>query len=150
MEPHHLVTSDGRWYLVAWDLDQDDWRIFRADRISPRTPTGPRFIPRQIPGGDVAEYVSARFKGSSSINRWPYSGKVILGRPASEVLPFAGDGIVEDLGADRCSLEAGSWSWVALAASLNRFDCDIEVIGPAQLSDAFAQLARRNADTAAR
>ena len=150
VEPCHLVTSDGRWYLVAWDLDQDDWRIFRADRISARTPTGPRFIPRQIPGGDVAEYVSARFKGSSSINRWPYSGKVILGRPASEVLPFAGDGIVEDLGADRCSLEAGSWSWVALAASLSRFDCDIEVIGPAQLSDAFAQLARRNADTAAR
>src|SRR5690606_9150152 len=26
VEPHHLVTSHGRWYLVGWDLDRDDWR----------------------------------------------------------------------------------------------------------------------------
>ncbi|MGW4798330.1 helix-turn-helix transcriptional regulator, partial [Nonomuraea sp. NPDC004297] len=41
-QPHHLVAWGGRWYLVAWDLDRDDWRIFRADRITPRTPNGPR------------------------------------------------------------------------------------------------------------
>jgi len=149
VEPHHLVTSHRRWYLVAWDLDRDDWRIFRADRITPRTPTGPRFSPREIPGGDVAEYVSARFKGSERTNAWPCTGKVELDRPASYVLPFAGDGIVEDLGEGRCSLEAGSWSWVALAAAFTRFDTDIRVVGPPQLRDAFAQLAARNAATAA-
>lgn len=150
VEPHHLVTSHGRWYLVAWDLERDDWRIFRADRITPRSPTGPCFVPREIPGGDVSEFVSARFKGSDQSNRWPCNGKVILGRPASYVLPFAGDGIVEDLGPDRCSLEVGSWSWIALAASLNRFDTDIEVIHPPELTEAFAQLAARNAATAAK
>jgi predicted DNA-binding transcriptional regulator YafY len=149
VEPHHLVTSHGRWYLVAWDLDHDDWRLFRADRITPRTPTGPRFAPRDIPGGDVAGYVSARFKGSERANRWPCTGKVVLHRPASYVLPFAGDGTVEDLGPHRCSLEVGSWSWIALAAALNRFDTDIEVLRPPQLRDAFAQLAARNAATAA-
>ncbi|QXW00173.1 helix-turn-helix transcriptional regulator [Rhodococcus globerulus] len=149
VEPHHLVTSNRRWYLVAWDLERDEWRIFRADRIAPRTPNGPRFMPREIPGGDVTEYVSGRFKGSEQTNKWPCHGKVILHRPASYVLPFAGDGIVEDLGPDRCSLEAGSWSWVALAASLNRFDTDIDVVGPAELTRAFAQLAARNAATAA-
>jgi predicted DNA-binding transcriptional regulator YafY len=149
VEPHHLVTSHGRWYLVAWDLGDDDWRIFRADRITPRTPPGPRFTPRRIPGGDVSEYVSARFKGSDLRNRWPCSGKVVLHLPAADVVPFAGDGIVEDLGADRCTLEAGSWSWVALAASLNRFDTEIEVVSPPELTDAFAQLAARNARTAA-
>jgi predicted DNA-binding transcriptional regulator YafY len=149
VEPHHLVTSHGRWYLVAWDLEHDEWRIFRADRITPRTPNGPRFTPREIPGGDVAEYISARFKGSERTNRWPCYGKVILDRPAGYVLPFAGDGIVEDLGPDRCSLEVGSWSWIALAASLNRFDTDIEVISPPELTEAFAQLAARNAATAA-
>lgn len=71
VEPHHLVTSKRRWYLVAWDLARDDWRIFRADRITPRTPNGPRFTPKEIPGGDVSEYVSARFKGSEHINNWP-------------------------------------------------------------------------------
>ncbi|MDV6261975.1 helix-turn-helix transcriptional regulator [Rhodococcoides yunnanense] len=148
VEPHHVVTSHGRWYLVAWDLEHDDWRIFRAHRITPRIPTGPRFAPREIPGGDVSEFVSARFKGSERTNQWPCTGKVILGRPASYVLPFAGDGIVEDLGSGRCSLEVGSWSWVALAAALNRFDTDIEVVGPPELTRAFAQLASRNQATA--
>jgi predicted DNA-binding transcriptional regulator YafY len=150
VEPHHLVTSHGRWYLVAWDLERDDWRIFRADRITPHSPTGPRFSPREIPGGDVTAFVSARFKGSDQGDRWPCNGKVILDRPASYVLPFAGDGIVEDLGPNQCSLEVGSWSWIALAASLNRFDTDIEVIHPPELTEAFAQLAARNAATAAR
>ncbi|MGM1018866.1 MAG: helix-turn-helix transcriptional regulator [Actinomycetota bacterium] len=149
-EPHHLVTSHGRWYLVAWDLDHSDWRLFRADRITLRTPNGPRFTPRTVPGGDVAEYVSARFKGSERENRWPCTGTVILDLPAREVRPFAGDGTVVELGGGRCRLELGSWSWVALAASLNRFDTDIEVIEPPELREAFSRLAARNAATAAR
>ncbi|KJL31465.1 helix-turn-helix transcriptional regulator [Microbacterium azadirachtae] len=148
VEPQHLVTAQGRWYLVAWDFDRDDWRLFCADRITPRTPTGPRFTPREVPGGDVAAYVSARFKGSDAADRWPCSGKVVLSLPARDVLPFAGDGIVEDLGPTRCSLEIGSWSWVALAASLNRFDTDIDVIRPPELAEAFGVLATRNAATA--
>jgi predicted DNA-binding transcriptional regulator YafY len=148
VEPHHLVTSHGRWFLVAWDLDRDDWRIFRADRVSPRAPTGPRFAPRDIPGGDVARYVSARFTGSAQHDEWPCTGTVVLNRPASEVLPFAGDGVVEPLGVDRCRLELGSWSWVALAASFNRFDTDIEVVHPPELAEAFGVLAARNAASA--
>lgn len=147
VEPHHLVTSHGRWYLVAWDLEHQDWRLFRADRITPRSPSGPRFTPREVPGGDVAEYVAARFKGSPERNVWPCNGTVILGRPAREVRPFAGDGHVEELGPDRCRLEAGAWSWVALAASFNRFDTDIEVVGPPELTAAFGVLAARNAAT---
>lgn len=159
VEPHHLVTVHRRWYLVAWDLEHADWRIFRADRITPHSPTGPRFAPRPIPGGNVAEYVSARFTGlepgstesdsTAPGNSWPCTGKVVLHRPASGVLPFAGDAVVEDLGDDRCSVEAGSWSWIALAAWLGRFDTDIEVIGPPQLADAFAALATRYAASAA-
>ncbi|WP_349897656.1 helix-turn-helix transcriptional regulator [Parafrigoribacterium soli] len=148
VEPHHLVTSHGRWYLVAWDLERDDWRIFRADRITPRTPTRLRFAPREIPGGDVAGFVSAQFTGSVDSNRWPCMGKVLLHRAARDVLPFAGDGIVEDLGPDLCSLEVGSWSWISLAAALNRFDAEIEVIEPPELRDAFARLAVRNSATA--
>ena len=148
VEPHHLVTSHGRWYLVAWDLARDDWRIFRADRIAPRTPTGPRFSPREVPGGDVAAYLAGRFKGSDGADRWPCIGTVVLARPASEVLSFAVDGTVEDLGPDRCRLEAGSWSWMALAASVARFDADVEVVGPPELAEAFARLSMRAAAAA--
>ena len=149
VEPHHVVTSQGRWYLVAWDLERDDWRIFSAERIVPRSPTGPRFSPREIPGGNVREYVSARFKGSPQVNAWPCRGKVILNLPASAVLPFAGDGTVEDLGPSRSSLEIGSWSWGALAASFGRFETAMEVVGPPALAAAFGDLAARYAETAA-
>ncbi len=150
VEPHHLAFGGGRWYLLAWDLDQDDWRLHRVDRITPRTPHGKRFTPRQVPGGNVADYISARFKGSAQNNEWPCTGTVILGLPVRDVLPFAGDGTVQELSDSRCSLRSGSWSWVALAASFSRFDTDIEVVEPPELVEAFRTLADRNAATAAR
>lgn len=142
-EPHHLVATRGRWYLVAWDLDRDDWRVFRVDRIQPRSHRGARFSPRQLPGGDVHRFVSARFKGSADADAWACRGKVVLQLPAHRVLPFAGDGTVEALSADRCSLELGAWSWVALAALLARFDAEIEVVQPPELAAAFGVLAER-------
>jgi predicted DNA-binding transcriptional regulator YafY len=149
VEPHHLLTSNARWYLVAWDLERDDWRIFRVDRITPKTPTGPRFIPREIPGGSTRDYVAARFKGSASTDAWPCIGTVVLHLPASAVEPFAADGSVESIGPDRCRYTVGSWSWMALAASLGGFDADIDVVGPPELVGAFAKLADRYALTSA-
>ena len=32
-EPHNVVAREGRWYLLAWDLEADDWRTFRLDRM---------------------------------------------------------------------------------------------------------------------
>ncbi|MGW5847590.1 helix-turn-helix transcriptional regulator [Streptomyces sp. NPDC055254] len=148
VEPHHLVTWGGRWYLVAWDLDRADWRTFRADRIVPRTPTGPRFAPRELPGGEVAAFVAARFQGSDGSGDQPCRGEVILDLPAAEVSRYTRDGLVEELGAHRCRLVLGSWSWPGLAAAIGRFDADIEVVGPDELRDAFAHLARRYARVA--
>jgi predicted DNA-binding transcriptional regulator YafY len=148
VQPHHLVAWDGRWYLLAWDLERDDWRTFRADRMSPRIPTGPRFTPRDAPGGNVAAFVISRFQGGDGAGGWPYSGEVILGIPAAEVARYTREGVVEELGPDRCRLVLGSWSWAALAAAIGRFDADIEVVGPPELQDAFARLARRYAAAA--
>ncbi|MEW2189888.1 helix-turn-helix transcriptional regulator [Streptomyces microflavus] len=154
VEPHHLVTWGRRWYLVAWDLDRDDWRTFRADRITPRTPTGPRFPPRELPGGSVAAFITARFRGIDAtqgpdgVGGWPCRGEVILALPAADVLRHTREGIVEELGPDRCRVVLGSWSWPGLAAAIGRFDADIEVIGPPELSSAFAHLATRYAAAA--
>lgn len=147
-EPHHLVTSEGNWYLVAWDLDRDDWRTFRVDRIHPRVPHGARFTPRMVPGGDVDAFVSARFKGSD-VDAWPCRGSVILDLPAREVRPFAADGTVTEIDDSRCRLDAGAWSWGALAASFGRFEASMEVVGPPELTAAFATLAARYAAAAA-
>ena len=39
VEPHRLVYTGRRWYLLAWDRDREDWRTFRADRIAAPTNT---------------------------------------------------------------------------------------------------------------
>ncbi|MEV0294776.1 WYL domain-containing protein [Nocardia sp. NPDC050710] len=149
VEPHHLVTRGGRWYLVAFDLDRADWRTYRADRITPRTPTGPAFVPRELPGGDVAAFVTSRFHGSDGTGDWPCRGEVILHLPAAAVAPYIRDGVVEELGPDRCRVTLGSWSWPGLATAIGRFDADIEIIGPHELEAAFAHLARRYANATA-
>lgn len=76
----------------------------------------------------------------------PRGGDPLL--PAAEVLRHTRDGIVEELGPDRCRLVLGSWSWPGLVAAIGRFDADIEVVGPPELSSAFAQLAARYAAAA--
>ena len=44
VEPYRLVAAGRRWYLLAWDLDRDDWRTFRVDRgHNGVTSTGWRF-----------------------------------------------------------------------------------------------------------
>ncbi|MFD4668132.1 helix-turn-helix transcriptional regulator [Lentzea sp. NPDC058450] len=143
VQPHHLVVRGGRWYLVGWSSERADWRTYRVDRLSLRIPNGPRFARREVPGGSVTEFLAARFKGSDS--GWPCTGEVVLGLPLAEVAPFVGEGAAEEIGPARTRLVAGSWSWAALAASLARFDAEIEVVGPQKLRDAFAGLASRAA-----
>ncbi|MEU3958724.1 WYL domain-containing protein [Streptomyces buecherae] len=149
VQPHHLVTWGGRWYLLAWDLDRADWRTFRADRVTPRVPTGPRFTPRALPGGDVAAFVAGRFRGADGPGDWPCRGEVVLDLPAADVARHAFDGLVEELGPARCRLVLGSWSWTGLACAIGRFDADFEVVGPPELRSALARLARRAAGAAA-
>ncbi|KQZ89646.1 transcriptional regulator [Phycicoccus sp. Root563] len=57
VEPHRLVTVGRRWYLLAYDLDRQDWRSFRLDRLSEPSGTRARFRAREVPGGDAAAYV---------------------------------------------------------------------------------------------
>jgi predicted DNA-binding transcriptional regulator YafY len=147
-EPHHLILSDGRWYVIGWSATSDDWRILRADRITLRMHNGRRFDRHDIPGGDPAEFLAARFKGSARKNQWPCVGKVTVAVPAAALAPFAGDGTLEDLGDGRCTYEVGSWSWVSLAALIGRFGAEIEVVSPPELQDAFAELAERYTRTA--
>ncbi|WP_188941156.1 helix-turn-helix transcriptional regulator [Nakamurella endophytica] len=143
LQPHHLVARGGRWYLVGWDTRRGDWRVYRVDRIGLRTPNGPRFAPRQVPGGDVAAFLAGRFKGSETGDKWPCLGTAVLHCPAAQVVPFTADGAVEMLGAERSRVVLGAWSWPALAATLARFDADIDDVEPADLRQAFADLARR-------
>jgi predicted DNA-binding transcriptional regulator YafY len=141
VEPHHLVTWGGRWYLVAWDLERNDWRTFRVDRMLPKTPTGPRFAPRELPAPDVSTYISSRFSGQ---NQWPCRGEAILQAKAADIARWAGrDAIVEEITATSCRLILNGWSWTGLAATYGMFECELEFVGPVELKTAAAQLAVR-------
>lgn len=59
VEPHQLVTAGHHWYLVAFDLRRDDWRSFRLDRLSGARPAGGRFVAREIPRGNAADFLAA-------------------------------------------------------------------------------------------
>ena len=139
-EPHHLLTWGGRWYLMAVDLDQNDWRTFRVDPMTPKSPTGQRFSPRQLPGGDDAGWIDASFRGGER----PCRGEFIPAAPAAEIAGWVHRrAIVEELGPGRCRVPAGSWSWDRLAAWVGMFDVNLEIVGPAELKEAAARLSRR-------
>ncbi len=143
-EPHAVVAREGRWYLLAWDLDVDDWRTFRLDRTAPRIPTGPRFTPRPLPAADAQTYLAARAKGSDAEDRWPCVGELVVELPARDVARWAGsDGTVEALDERSCRVTVGSWSWVGILASIARFDAPFTVVGPPALADAARTLAER-------
>lgn len=142
-EPHHLLLHGGRWYLIGHDPDRHDWRVYRADRITPRSHTGRPFSARQVPGGDPARFLSARFKGSDAEDTWPCWGEAVLHAPLADVAPYVGDGTAEAVDGTRCRVRLGAWSWVGLAASLARFDVAFDVVGPGELAEACARLGQR-------
>jgi predicted DNA-binding transcriptional regulator YafY len=142
-EPHAVVAREGRWYLLAWDLDADDWRTFRLDRMHPRIPTGPSFTPRPLPATDAQTYLAARAKGSTTEDRWPCTGVVEIALPAREVAPWIGDGSLEEIDDGSCRITVGSWSWTGVLASVARFDAPFTVVGPAALREAALVLAER-------
>jgi predicted DNA-binding transcriptional regulator YafY len=140
VEPHRLVHDRGRWYLVAWDVDRADWRTFRADRIQPRVPTGPRFVPRELPGGDVASYL-LRGVGSAM---WRYRARVRVHAPAAAItgrLPPAV--LVEAIDEHTCIINVGSDTPQMLAVYLGMLDADFEVGEPSELLEQLRTLADR-------
>ena len=140
VEPHRLVHDRGRWYLVAWDTDRQDWRTFRADRIQPRTPTGPRFAPRDPPDGDVANYL-LRGVGSAT---WRYRARVTVHAAAALVagrLPPAV--LVEAVDEHTCIVNVGADTPQMLAVYLGMLDADFEVDEPPELVEQVRALADR-------
>ncbi|GAB3150709.1 WYL domain-containing protein [Microbacterium neimengense] len=147
-EPHAVVARGGRWYLVAWDLDAPDWRIFRLDRMVPRIPLGARFAPRPIPHGDAAAFLSARAKGSDGPDRWPVYGEILLELPLRAAAPWLADAEGVAVSEETCRIRIGSWSWAGVLSWVLRFDAPFTVLGPPEFAAAARSLSARVADAA--
>ncbi|MFD2026140.1 helix-turn-helix transcriptional regulator [Promicromonospora aerolata] len=139
-EPQRLVSWGPLWYLLAWDLDRDDWRVFRVDRMVPRVPTGARFRPRVIPDDKVVEYVVGRVSRGAST----YRARVLVHAPAATVaakihIPVE----IEVVDESTCQVEVGSDDPDHLALWMTQLDVDLEVIEGSELAMAFERLATR-------
>jgi predicted DNA-binding transcriptional regulator YafY len=138
-EPHSLVATDRRWYLVAHDVDRDAWRTFRVDRMANIRSTGHTFRPRRL--DDPAAFVN------ESIAVAPYLHQATVRVAASaealtqEVSPDAG--VVKALGPDACLLELGAESLEWIAGYLVGLGVDFEVLDPAELRVYLAKLGTR-------
>jgi len=141
VEPHGVVHTGARWYLVGWDEVRDDWRTFRIDRISGPIRAGTRFTPRPVPEGSAARFVGRRIASSP----YPCRGRVEFLAPASRVAPGIppSAGHVEPIDETRCSLEAGASSWTRLALYITLVDEDFEVIEPPELRAEVRRLGAR-------
>ena len=143
VEPYRLIAWGRRWYLLAWDVERGDWRTFRADRITPRVPTGPRFAARPLPADDITAYLSGRVSAAA----WRYRAEALVHAPAAEVasrIPAAA-GHVEARDAGTCVLHTGSDSLDGLAVHLGLLGLDFTVTEPPELVERIAELAGRYA-----
>ncbi|MFJ3902793.1 helix-turn-helix transcriptional regulator [Streptomyces sp. NPDC090025] len=132
VEPHRLVCTERRWYLVAWDLDRADWRTFRADRIEPTPPHGPRFAPRPAPADDLAAYVA---KGVSTAV-YPTEATVRLHVPLAEAAAAVGiaDGVLTAEGEHSCLLRTGAHSLDVMVIHVAMIGFEFEVLDPPELT----------------
>lgn len=144
VEPYRLVSTGHRWYLVAYDLDREDWRTFRVDRVSEPFATAARFTPRELPAedGDAAKFLAR----SMSRMQPELRVDVSFGAPAHVIaarLPGT-LGTPEATGEDSCRLRGvstDSLEWLALRLAL--LGCDFTAHEPPQLVEHLRELGAR-------
>jgi predicted DNA-binding transcriptional regulator YafY len=149
VEPAAVVYSGHRWYLVAFDLDRDDWRTFRLDRIGGRVRAGERGRRRVVPGGDPAAFVRERLRGAregeGASSSAVVPGRIRLGVAAARArsrIP-ARYAEVEPDGEDACIVTSrGAWSYGFLVW-MATLDEPMQVLDPPELVAAARSVAAR-------
>ncbi|SDS18826.1 Predicted DNA-binding transcriptional regulator YafY, contains an HTH and WYL domains [Brevibacterium siliguriense] len=138
VEAYRLVNRQHRWQLLAFDPRAEDWRIFSAERIVPKTPSGRSFTPRPLPAEDIGDFVERH----STEPRWRHSAQVVVDAPASTVIRrlASAEGTVEALEDDRCLVTVGGQSLTTMALALARLDADFTVIDSPDLRDCLRRL----------
>lgn len=140
VEPHHLVSSGRRWYLLAFDSDRDDWRVFRVDRIEKPQAIGARFNKRDLPAKDPAAYVTTKLHTSRPTHR----AVVTVHAPADEVARIWGAASEVTAVDDRtCRVVSPADTLEWLAFRLTSLGREFEVHEPPELAEHLRELGGR-------
>lgn len=138
LEPHRVLSMEGRWYLFAWDLERADWRTFRLDRMHSARASTFRFTPRPTP--DVVSYV----RESLSVSAYSQQVSVQVLRPAPEVqrrIPAMVGTVAAD-GPDSCVLRMGAWDLDWVAGHLAALGLPLGAIDPPELREKISAIGR--------
>ncbi|GLV83878.1 hypothetical protein Slala03_35670 [Streptomyces lavendulae subsp. lavendulae] len=136
VEPYRLVSTGIRWYLVAYDLEREDWRTFRVDRVSEPFATGARFVPRELPM-EAAAFVRRGLQGGET-----YAVEVSFAAPPQELPGWLRESAVAEGEGSRVRFESGDApEWVAARLALT--GVPFTVRGPESLVRSARTLAGR-------
>ncbi|MET8000866.1 helix-turn-helix transcriptional regulator [Nonomuraea glycinis] len=139
VEPYRLVASDRHWYLLAYDLDRDDWRSFRVDRMAGVSARTWRFRPREAP--DAAAYVQ---EGVAS-RVYRHQARFLVHAPADTVraqIPAAA-AVVRQRDGGGCEVLSGAGNLDFLLMHVVLLGHDFEVLDPPELRTRCRALAER-------
>jgi predicted DNA-binding transcriptional regulator YafY len=141
VEPHRIVHTTTRWYLVARDPAKQAWRTLRLDRLTPRLPLGAAFTPRTVPDDELKRYTTRSIAAAP----YPHRATLLMHAPAAEVTRHFGPTVAEvtDRGDGTCVLVTGSRSAEELALYVGVSGIDFDVIDGDTLRPALATLAAR-------
>ncbi|MCI0544968.1 MAG: YafY family transcriptional regulator [Actinobacteria bacterium] len=138
VEPLRLVHTGRRWYLAAFDIDRDDWRTFRLDRVSSAKATGMKSTRRQNP--DPVELVTRGI----AVDVWVHRAVIELGVPlevaARHVPRTVGTLESIDDGSSRLVIGADELDW--LARFLLNLGLPFNVVEPEELRSELATVGR--------
>lgn len=140
VEPYRLVATGRRWYLLAYDLDRDDWRTFRLDRITDASGRGWRFTPRPD-APDAAQHVHR----SITSGGYDHVARIRIHAPKELVdkeIPVSVGTVTAD-GADACIFESGGNHLGAMAMHLGALPWEIDVLDPPELRDVMREQGER-------
>jgi predicted DNA-binding transcriptional regulator YafY len=134
VDPLRLVRSGPRWYLVAHDVERDDWRTFRVDRVTAAHPTG-----RRTAITDPPDPVALVARGMA-VGPYAVRARVRLPLPADRataVVPRT-VGLHAADGPEATVVELGGPTATGLARYLAGLGVPLEVLDPPEVRDALA------------
>jgi proteasome accessory factor C len=133
IDPEHVFSAIGNWYVVAWDQSAEDERMFRADRIKEIRSTGKTFEPRGLAGAGRPLYSRSNEDALVRLRL----------RPAARWVAeyYETEATTETDGELEVTLPTKQLAWVAKL--ILRLGGEVAVLDPPELRDQARELAKR-------
>lgn len=134
IDPEHVFSGLGNWYVVAWDHRSEDERLFRVDRMRAVRQTGEAFEPRGLLGAGRPLYTRSDRDIMVRLSLAPGARWVAEYYEVERSVQHP-DGTME------VTLPAKDLAWVARL--ILRLGGEATVLEPAELAGMVAEEARR-------